>query len=167
MQEHGARPALNVSHPRTRAHATVIAGVAIAVVVVDQLTKWWATRVLAHRTIDLFWTFRLQLQRNSGAAFSVAGGRGAVIALLAIAVVVALIAFGRFVDTRVGAVALGLVLGGAFGNLADRIFRSGGGFLGGGVIDFIDPQWWPVFNVADAAVSVGGVLLVLVALRET
>jgi signal peptidase II len=61
---------------------------------------------------------------------------------------------------------LGLVLGGALGNLADRVFRDGSGFLGGAVIDFIDLQWWPVFNVADIAVTVGGVLLVLTSTRE-
>jgi len=55
------------------------------------------------------------------------------------------------------------VLGGAIGNLVDRAFREGSGFLGGGVIDFIDPQWWPIFNVADMAVTIGGVLLVFTA----
>ena len=63
---------------------------------------------------------------------------------------------------HVGAVALGLVLGGAAGNLLDRLFREGSGFLGGGVVDFIDLQWWPIFNVADAAVTIGGLLLVFV-----
>ena len=61
---------------------------------------------------------------------------------------------------------LGLVLGGALGNLVDRAFREGSGFLGGAVVDFIDLQWWPVFNVADTAVSVGGVLLVFMASKE-
>ena len=57
------------------------------------------------------------------------------------------------------------MLGGAVGNLIDRIFRDGGGFLGGAVIDFVDLQWWPVFNVADAAVSIGGLLIVFVVAR--
>jgi len=62
--------------------------------------------------------------------------------------------------THVGvAVALGLVLGGAFGNLIDRLCRDPG-FLRGAVVDFIDLQWWPVFNVADASVVGGAVLLV-------
>ena len=85
--------------------------------------------------------------------------------MLAIGVVIALIAFGRAIDTTVGAVSLGLVLGGAVGNLLDRIFREGSGFLGGAVVDFVDLQWWPIFNVADAAVSIGGVLLVIVISR--
>ena len=69
---------------------------------------------------------------------------------------------GRTVPTRMGAVAVGLVLGGAAGNLTDRALRAGDGFLGGAVIDFIDVQWYPVFNVADMAV-VGGALLLLLA----
>jgi signal peptidase II len=122
---------------------------------------------LATRDIDLFWTLRLHLARNRGAAFSLAFGSGGVIAILAIAVVVVLIAVGRSLDTRVGVLSLGLVLGGALGNLTDRLLRDGSGFLGGAVVDFIDLQWWPVFNVADIAVSIGGVLLVLTSARES
>jgi signal peptidase II len=70
---------------------------------------------------------------------------------------------GRTIASRAGAVALGLILGGALGNLADRAFR-GSGFFGGGVIDFIDVQWWPVFNVADSCVVIGGIMLVIVTL---
>lgn len=70
---------------------------------------------------------------------------------------------GRTISNRAGAVALGLILGGALGNLADRAFR-GTGFFGGGVIDFIDVQWWPVFNVADSCVVIGGIMLVIVTL---
>jgi signal peptidase II len=144
---------------------SLVVGVAIAVVVIDQLSKSWATRVLSDRDIDIVWTLRLRLVRNTGAAFSLAGGRGGLVGLVAIVVVIVLIGFGRAVDTRTGAVALGLVLGGAAGNLADRIFREGSGFLGGGVVDFIDLQWWPIFNVADAAVTIGGLLLVFVVAR--
>jgi signal peptidase II len=57
------------------------------------------------------------------------------------------------------AVSIGLVLGGALGNLVDRAFRPGDGFLGGGVVDFIDLQWWPVFNLADSAIVVGAIVL--------
>ena len=139
---------------------TLVVAVAGLVVVADQLTKWWATRALTDGDIDLVWTLRLRLVRNHGAAFSLAGGRGGLVAILAIAIVVALIAFGRGIDSKVGAVSLGLVLGGAVGNLLDRLFREGSGFLGGGVVDFIDLQWWPVFNVADAAIVVGVILLI-------
>ena len=67
--------------------------------------------------------------------------------------------------TKVAAVAGGLVLGGAISNLLDRMLREGSGFLGGQVVDFIDPQWFPVFNLADAAIDIGGLLLVIVYLR--
>ena len=60
----------------------------------------------------------------------------------------------------------GSVLGGAISNLLDRFFREGSGFLGGRVVDFIDPQWYPVFNVADACVVIGGILLVVVGALE-
>jgi signal peptidase II len=64
------------------------------------------------------------------------------------------------VGTGPTAVGLGLVLGGATGNLIDRAFRDGsGGFLGGHVVDFVDLQWWPVWNIADAAIVCGGILL--------
>jgi signal peptidase II len=73
---------------------------------------------------------------------------------------------GRTVGSKLGAVALGLILGGAVGNLVDRAFRAGdGGFFSGAVVDFIDPQWFPIFNVADSGVVIGGFLLVFVSLR--
>ena len=57
-------------------------------------------------------------------------------------------------------IAVGAIIGGAIGNLGDRAFREGEGFFGGAVVDFIDLQWWPVFNVADSAIVVGGALVV-------
>lgn len=162
MQEHGVGPAI-----AARKRAGLVAAVAAVVIAIDQLTKTWAAHTLATRDIDLFWTLRLHLARNSGAAFSLAFGSGGVIAILAIAVVIVLIAVGRSLNTRIGILSLGLVLGGALGNLTDRLLRDGSGFLGGAVIDFIDLQWWPVFNMADVAVSIGGVLLVLTSARES
>ena len=61
--------------------------------------------------------------------------------------------------------ASGLISGGALGNLLDRAFRGDDGFLHGAVIDFIDLQWWPVFNVADACIVVGAILLVIASFR--
>ena len=63
-------------------------------------------------------------------------------------------------------VAGGLVIGGALGNLADRAFRGHGGLLSGAVIDFVDLQWWPVFNVADSAIVVGACIAVVANLRK-
>jgi signal peptidase II len=136
-------------------------GVAAAVLLVDQLTKAWAVNALDDHDIDVFWTLRLHLTFNGGMAFSQGRGLGPVIGIVALVVVVILLASLRKGGSTVSAVALGLVVGGAAGNITDRLFRSGSGFLGGEVVDFIDFQWWPVFNVADACVVVGGILLVV------
>ena len=146
-------------------HPAIIGGVAVAVLVVDQLSKTWVVRHLSDgRTIDLVGSLRLNLAFNSGAAFSRGTGFGPLIGVLVIVVVVGLVWTGRSATSRLGAVAVGLVVGGALGNLSDRLLRAGpGGFLGGAVVDFIDLQWWPVFNVADSAVVVGGILLILTA----
>jgi signal peptidase II len=139
----------------------LLGAVAATVVAIDQLTKWWALeRLSGGRIIEVFWTLRFRLTFNTGMAFSLAGGFAPWIAVLALGVVAFLVWHGRTVTTRTGAVALGLILGGAIGNLADRAFRGDAGFLGGAVVDFIDLQWWPVFNVADMGVVVGAVLLV-------
>ena len=133
--------------------------IAILIVVLDQLTKAWALSALDDRDIDLFWTLRLHLTRNSGMAFSRGEGLGPVIGVVALVVVAALLVSLRRQTTPAGVVAVGLVIGGAAGNVVDRLFRSPG-WLRGAVIDFIDLQWWPIFNVADMAITIGGLLLV-------
>jgi signal peptidase II len=138
--------------------------VAVVALAADQLSKWWALDALRTRSIHVVWTIDLELTRNTGAAFSQFVGQGPLIAIGALAIVGYLLWQGRTVGTRLGAVAIGLVLGGALGNLADRAFRGGSGFLQGAVVDFIDPHWWPVFNIADACVVIGAVLLVLASL---
>jgi signal peptidase II len=145
--------------PAPRARWSLLLGVGAAILAADQLTKWWALETLDTRTIDVVWTLRFNLTINYGSAFSVAEGRGAVISLLALVIVAVLLRSGRYATRPGMAVAIGLVFGGAVGNLVDRAFREGDGFLGGGVVDFIDLQWWPVFNVADAAIVVGALLL--------
>lgn len=142
----------------------LIGAIALGVLVVDQLTKWWALEELATRTIDVVWTLRFHLARNPGAAFSLGAGSGITRFLpLAVLVVVGVVIWrGRAALTRSGAVALGMIVGGAVGNIVDRALRADGGDLfSGAVVDFIDLQWWPVFNVADAAVVCGGILLVV------
>jgi signal peptidase II len=89
-----------------------------------------------------------------------------VLAVIAVGVVLLIVVRGDANTHPAVAFALGLVLGGAFGNLSDRLFRDPG-LLRGAVVDFIDLQWWPVFNVADMAVSCGCVLLVITAGRRT
>ena len=110
----------------------------------------------------------LVLVRNPGAAFSLATGYTWVLSLVAVAVVVVIARIARRLRSTGWAVSLGLVLGGALGNLADRIFRSPG-FLQGHVVDVVslfapDGSVWPVFNLADSSIVTGGVLLVLLAL---
>jgi signal peptidase II len=156
-----------VTQPSARSRRGLVAAVAAAVVVLDQLTKHWAVNALDDgRTIDLVGSLRFKLTSNSGASFSFGEGRGGLIALVGLVVVAFVFRSVAGWPGRLAPLALGLVLGGALGNLTDRLLRDGDGFLGGHVIDFIDPQWWPVFNVADIGVSIGAVLLVLVSLRQ-
>ena len=152
---------------RTTRHLALVAGVALAVLAVDQLSKWWALETLDDQVIDVVWTLRFNLTFNRGAAFSMGGGGGfgPLIGVLAVGVVVLLLYAGRQFRTKPAAVALGLVLGGAVGNLCDRAFR-GEGFMQGAVIDFIDVQFWPVWNVADMGVVVGGVMLAFIGMRH-
>ena len=134
--------------------------VAVIVLVLDQLTKWWAVSSLETRDIDLFWTLRLNLSYNTGMAFGAGEDWGPVIALLAMVVIVVLLLGIRRESGPWGDLAVGMVVGGAIGNVLDRLFRSPG-WLRGGVVDFIDFQWFPIFNVADMGITVGGALLVL------
>ena len=140
----------------------ITVAVAALVVLVDQLTKTWAVNALDDgHDIDVIWTLRFHLTFNGGMAFSQGRGLGPVIGVVAIIVVAILLVSLRRTGSTVAAVAVGLVVGGAAGNILDRLFRSGDGFLKGEVVDFIDLQWWPVFNVADAAVVIGGILLLV------
>jgi signal peptidase II len=149
-----------------RARWPLLLGVAVFVYAADQLSKAWAVDTLDTRVIDVVGSLRFKLALNHGAAFSLSQGRGALISLLALAVVGVLLRSGRHATRPLAAIALGLVLGGALGNLSDRAFRAGEGFLGGGVVDFIDLQWWPIFNVADMGVVCGAFLLILASWRE-
>ncbi|CAN5643204.1 N/A [soil metagenome] len=142
----------------------LVAAAALTVVAVDQATKWWALRALDDgRIIDVVWTLRLRLVFNRGTAFGFGSDFAPLIAVLAVVVVIVLMRSGGALQGAWPRASLGLVLGGAVGNLIDRVLREGGGFLGGEVVDFLDLQWWPVFNVADMGVSLGVVLLILTA----
>jgi signal peptidase II len=108
------------------------------------------------------------LGRNPGAAFSLATGYTWVLTLIAVAVVVVIVRISRKLRSTGWALALGLVLGGALGNLTDRLFRAPGP-LQGHVVDVVslfapDGSVWPVFNLADSSIVCGGILLVLMAL---
>ena len=138
----------------------IIAG--LAILVVDQITKNWARDTLAGtapREVIGTW-LQFTYTKNPGAAFSSFGGSGRTIGLIAIGVVVFLLVLIGKSTRRAEAVGLGLILGGALGNLTDRLAR-GDGFLDGAVVDWID--WWfiPTFNIADAALNVGVAVLLL------
>lgn len=133
--------------------------IAVLLVVLDQLTKQWAVTSLADRDVDLFWTLRFNLHFNTGMAFGTGVGMGPIIGVLAMVIVVGLAWAMRAQTDRFSTIAVGLIIGGAVGNLIDRIFR-GDGLLDGAVIDFIDLQWFPIFNVADMGITLGGLGLV-------
>ena len=133
----------------------------LAVVVADQLTKQWVLNVLSDgKVVKLFWTLQFNLVFNSGMAFSQGQGVGRIIGVLAIFVVIGLLMSLRDAKIFATTIGTGLLVGGATGNILDRLFR-GGGWMGGSVVDFIDLQWFPVFNVADSAVTVGAGFLIL------
>jgi signal peptidase II len=138
--------------------------VALVVIVVDQLTKHWAVNELVDRDIEVIWTLQLNLSFNTGMAFSRGEDFGPIIAVVALGVVVALLLSLKRQPGRLTDIAVGLIIGGAIGNVIDRLFR-GEGWLRGGVVDFIDFQWFPIFNVADMGVTIGGALLVLASWR--
>jgi signal peptidase II len=146
--------------------APVTLAVAGAVVAVDQLTKWWAVSTLDDRNIDLFWTLRLNLSYNTGMAFGQGRGMGPIIGVLAMVIIVALLLSLRRGSSRLIDVSMGLVIGGAAGNLIDRVVRDPG-WLRGAVIDFVDFQWFPIFNVADMGITIGGGLLLLASWRAS
>ncbi len=141
--------------------ALVVAGL---ILLFDQVTKWIAVRALSDGPVPLIDGFlQFRLVKNPGASFSLFPGGGAVIALVAIAAVVLIFLVVQQVPSRLESLALGLVLGGAVGNLLDRVFR-GDGFLNGKVIDFVDFDFFPTVNVADSAITIGAILAVLLAL---
>jgi signal peptidase II len=153
------RPAAPVKSAVTPRVATVVlVAVAAIVVALDQLTKTWAVRSLDDHDVHVIGTLRFHLTYNKGGAFSLATGSTWFFVIAAVLVVGAVLLFGRrLLTSPLAVVAIALVLGGALGNLGDRLFRD----TGGAVVDFIDLRWWPVFNVADACIVVGGLLLVL------
>ena len=146
----------------SRSLTPVSVAIAALVVLLDQLSKRWAVSSLSDgHVVHVVGSLRFNLTFNSGMAFSQGRGVGPLIGVIALVVIVVLLVSLRRNGSMLSAVGIGLVIGGAIGNVSDRLFRAGDGFLGGAVVDFIDLQWWPVFNVADMAVTTGGVILVL------
>lgn len=133
----------------------------------DQLTKEWATNRLSRdRSIDVLPTIDFDLAHNSGFSFSTGSGNGSLVGILVIGICVfiGLQIWRETVVARAGVLAA--ILGGAIGNLLDRIFRADDGPLSGEVVDFIDVSWYAVFNVADMFVVCGCVVFVIYELRH-
>jgi signal peptidase II len=152
-----------------RAHPALLAAllaVAAVVVVLDQLTKAWAVQALGTgRRVDVLGSLvQLQLFRNPGAAFSFATGTTWIFTIIATVVSVVIVRISRRLGNAWWALALGLLLGGAVGNLIDRLFREPG-FARGHVVDFVDLPHLFVFNLADASITVAAVLIALFGLR--
>jgi len=139
-----------------------VLGVALVVIGLDLLTKTIVVATLdPQRPVEIIGdVVTLRLVRNSGAAFSLASGYTWVLSVIALVVVAVIIRYSSRLRSWWWAIGLALVLGGAIGNLIDRIFRAPKPFQGH-VVDFISVGWWPVFNVADSAVVCGAVLLVV------
>ena len=169
MQVAGGAPALTdpgVGIPEDNARATRRSSrgpflVAATVVALDQATKAWAVATLSDGPIRLIVdVLALRLTRNPGGAFSVFTGFTPVLALVATALVVVIIRTTRRTADPIMAHTLALVLGGAVGNLVDRLVRDPG-FLRGHVVDFIDLSFWPTFNLADSAITIGVILILI------
>lgn len=134
---------------------------AAVVVAADQLAKHWAVTWLGDdRVIEVVWTLQFNLAFNSGMAFGRGSGLGPIIAVVATLVIVWLLVSLRTPTSRLSVVGMGLVIGGAAGNLVDRLFRNDA-WLRGAVVDYIDFQWFPIFNIADIAINVGAGALIL------
>jgi signal peptidase II len=142
----------------------VLLAVALSVLALDIVTKVIVVANL-HRRISLLGGFlHILVDRNSGAAFSVGPSLTILYSAIAITVIVVILRTSRRIRSLPWAVTLGLLLGGATGNLVDRIFRWPGPFRGW-VVDWIQLPHWPVFNLADSAIVCGGILAVLLSAR--
>lgn len=162
MQAEAGTPLTHLPPRRT----AVVLGLAAVWLILDQATKWWAESALERGQTRPFVgeLLQLHLTYNSGAAFSLGTGMTGVLTALA-SVVVCVIVWQAFRTRSLPwAITLGLLLGGAAGNLVDRYFRPPAPGLGH-VVDFFMLPNFPVFNVADIGISTAAVLIVLLALR--
>ncbi|MCY3850074.1 MAG: signal peptidase II [Acidimicrobiaceae bacterium] len=146
-----------------QATAIVIA----AALALDQLSKEWAiNRLSGGRIIEILPTLELDLTYNSGFSFGTGAGHGPLVGTLVI-VLCGFICWRLWIETLTARAAiLAAILGGALGNLTDRVLRADNGPLSGGVVDFIDVTWYAVFNVADMFVVCGCIVLVLHEIRH-
>ena len=152
-----AKYSTNASKRARRTNFAVLIATASVWLGLDQLTKEWALSALSDGPNHVIGPLSFRLVFNSGSAFGINALSGLWLGLLAFAVVGLLFFYSRNLPSRTMTILLGLVIGGALGNLADRIFRAGDGFMSGRVVDFIDLSRWPVFNLADSGIVIGAI----------
>lgn len=160
----------------TRRRWSLVFGALAVVLVIDQLTKRWALERLSPESIgapgeiiEVIGPLQFNLAFNTGASFSIGSGSGAIIGVIAMVIVAVLAFMARKIESRTQLLLIGVIMGGALGNIIDRLTRVGEtnpftgevatGFMSGAVVDFIDVQFWPIWNVADMAVVCGGIAL--------
>lgn len=153
-------------HARPRRRLRLFVGVAVVAYAADVVTKLIAVEKLSDRppVTVIPGVLDLTLVRNPGAAFGLATGLTAVLTVIALAVCLVVVRLARRLRNGVWAIALGLMLGGALGNLTDRFLRDPGP-LQGHVVDFLALPNWPVFNLADTSVCIAAALIVLQSFR--
>jgi signal peptidase II len=152
--------------PQGRRRIAVLLAVAAAAYALDLVSKVIVvTKLEHHAPIPIIGdVLRLEAVRNAGAAFGIGEALTIVFTIIAATVIGVIARLARKLYSLPWAVALGLLLGGAFGNLTDRIFRAPGVFRGA-VVDFIAPKGFAVFNLADSAIVCGGILIVILSFR--
>ena len=140
--------------------------IALTIWLIDFATKTWALSNFSSDPQPVIGTLlQFTLIKNSGAAFSLASGFTVIFSLLAVAVVATIIRFAGRISSRGWLTCAGLLLGGVLGNLTDRVFREPG-FFHGHVIDWIQIPNWPIFNIADIAISTAAFLAFIQTMRN-
>ena len=152
--------------PPTHRRTALLLGTAVVVLVADVVSKVAIVATMHEgETVRLIGRLlRINYTRNAGAAFSIGTGATVLFTAVAVAVAFVIVRQARRLVSRSWAITLGLLLGGALGNLVDRLLRAPGP-LRGHVVDWIELPHWPVFNVADSAIVIGACIAVLLAAR--
>ncbi|MFD5816394.1 MULTISPECIES: signal peptidase II [unclassified Streptomyces] len=162
----GADAPAQAERPRGKRRIAVLFTVAVLAYALDLVSKMIVVAKLEHHdSIDILGDWlKFEAIRNAGAAFGFGQAFTVIFTVIAAAVIVVIARLARKLYSVPWAIALGLLLGGALGNLTDRVFRSPGVFEGA-VVDFIAPKHFAVFNLADSAIVCGGILIVLLSFR--
>ncbi|MEV0242123.1 signal peptidase II [Streptomyces sp. NPDC050674] len=159
-------PETGAGRPRGRRRIAVLFAVAAFAYALDLISKMIVVAKLEHHApIEIVGDWlKFEAIRNAGAAFGFGEAFTVIFTMIAAAVIVVIARLARKLYSLPWAIALGLLLGGALGNLTDRIFRAPGVFEGA-VVDFIAPKHFAVFNLADSAIVCGGILIVLLSFK--